>query len=1437
MIALAVTLVAIAGSASADEDYVIWDITDYQQRSGITVNVVGNLTVRAGGHLDLTNVDLRVGSTEGYGTEGIFVFVGGKLTMNGGTIAPLYNNPMTIQLHDESTLEGVHVRGIAGWGIEFDSTTGALPPLTGYMGGIQVFSDDVYIGNCTIELNDVCGIYVKDSSPTIYGNTIRDIYYKWYEYLDSVNNTTVSAQAYGIILDASPAVIESNEIYNIGNWTELADNPHGDGSGSYDIYLDLIAVGIATKSMYIEMDSNEVYDIGSILNNPNIYNLSGPDYTQYYTQYMVAGLYGYEAVGSNVKLNTFRNSGYGIYIDVSTSTAGGAMAFEIIIDNEILQNALAGVFFDLDSVSRDCTINVSDNDLDANGEGISSGLDDSGLVVQIGDCTGDVTVDLTRNNFRSNIGRGAHVTAFDHSGKLDVLVTARNTFSGNGGAGLLVELDTISGPVKVLIENSSFIQNDPQRNGDSGAITIIGGALSSSLDVKMADTTASSNTGSGVRISMGEGMSVNLATSTKYTFYNCQFGTNSLYGIYLYDNYGANAQRAVYDWQSIYASDNNWAVYVHSNSQLGNIHFRLDGLEANDASTTATAVTIQLKAATFIPKSLLQDITINYVGGSAPSATGMALQGIDENKRWLLDIYRAAITQPGTALDAQFCEISVLHSKLEGVGVNTIIARDSNVRLRYCEVPDLSAQTQGTGVDMGVYYYSWFNVSLIAWQNSEPIVNTTVSIKRFRDPKEEIYTEQTNSEGKLPSKMVPYWEVDSNNNPLRNADLQAFIHIRGDTLNSLWFDFNDTAIGIEDPDVPELIINSPGEGTVQKSGSMVLQGEIRDSHSGIRFVEVTLDNVVWYPVEIPRAKWGSIKYIFTHPISDLTDGVYTITIRGWDVARYPQENLSFQQVTIKDVRIDTQPPALQIVQPPQPYETTNNQTYEIIGQTERSVNIRKLTINDTPVSIFGSTFSLTVRLHEGSNFFIIIAEDMAGNIAVSTREIILDTSPPTLIVSSPSYGDSSNEIEIEVAGDTEQTATVYVKLDDKPPQEVLDRGGTRFYFVLTIKDEGTHTVTVISEDLAGNTFEESILVRYDITPPVMEDIVPTHDPKPTNQQTIQVSGRTDNDVFQVTINDHLKFPVQEGYFAAEINLLEGLQLLTIHVMDMAGNENVTTRSVLIDVTPPLLLDLTVSSTTAGGESWALTDDLVINERSVRFRGRLAEEDIRDLYIQVEADNRSAIMDDPEALTFYRDFNLDEGENLLNFFAIDIAGNRLQLSYILDVDPRAPTLEFYHPKLSGAMETKVDEETVFISGKVDDNSVVTLFINNRQVLVTPNTGAFQTNVPLEPGLNNIPVVVTDKAGNMATDEIHITFEEAGSSGTSVGETLTNLWWVFAIVIGLMILVPITVHTTREKWLKDHPELDNWDSKRAKEGLYEYEEEFGYPEDEDNPGGGN
>ena len=1434
LIAAVLALVAIAGASSATDFPGDWNIVDHQAWSSDTINVAGTVTVRSGGHLDLTNVDLNIGSTAG---DGLVVEAGGRLTVNGGSIGPLTTSWIPIELHDRSTLEGVTITAASGSGGSFDPSSGANPPLTGLKGGVQVYDDDVYIGNCTITACQVAGVYVKDSTPTIYGNTIMNIFYwvDWYRHDAGNDRHYATAQAFGILLDNSPAMIESNDISKVGNFTDLITNWYGTAAVN-DNYFAVIAAGVGARSTRLDLDSNDIADVGILDKTSNTENYGGNDYRQYLSRYTVAGAYAFGAVGSNIKLNTISNSGMGIHIVVSPSATGLAMDFDIIIDNEITGNKLGGVMFELTSVVRDCNINVSDNDIDRNGEAPISGLDDCGVLVYAASCSADITLHMQQNNVRNNLARGVFVSAIQQTGDLTINVVSSNTFSGNNGAGLLVDMDTVGGDVMVSIENSTFTSNNALTSGDGGAITLTGTSLTGDLDVKISDTTSSGNTGSGLYIAMGEGLGVNLATNTLYEFISSSFSTNTQYGIYLYDNYGANAQRSVYKWRTVHASNNNQAVYVHSNSQLGNIDFQVKGLTASDSNTLATAVTIQLTAATYTPKSHLDDLRITYTGGAAPSATGVALQGVDMNKRWTLEMNRPYITQPGTALDAQFCEITVNHGKLEGVGVNTIIARDSNVHLYYCDVPDLSAQAMGNSIHVGVYYYRWFNITKVSWQNGEPIRNQTITIKRFRDPQDEVYTAVTDGTGDLPNKQVPFW-VRTPDAPLRNDELQAYATIRGDTLSSLWFDFNDTQIGIEDPDVPELVISSPFDGTVQKSGVMAIQGEIRDTHSGIRYVEVTLDNVVWYTIPVPKEKIGASKYTFNYKIENLTDGVYTISVRGWDVARYPRENLSYQLVTVKDVKIDTQPPAMQVLQPPTAYEVTNNVTYTLIGQTERSINIKKLTINGSLVPVIGTTFTLPVKLHEGSNFFVIIAEDRAGNIAVATREIILDITPPTLIVTSPSPGFSSNDISFEVAGDTEQTAKIYVQLDNKAPQlaKKSDSLTYRFYFVLDIKEEGTHTVTVIAEDVAGNTYEESMLVRYDITPPVLEDIVPKQDSKPTNQQTVQVSGHTDPDVSTVSING-LRFPVQDGFFAAEINLLEGPRTLLIHVTDMAGNENQTTRSILIDVTPPLFLDLTVSSTKAGGTVWDITDDLVINERSVRFRGRLAEADYRDLYIQVEADNRSGIMDDPDGLTFYRDFNLEEDDNIVSFFAIDIAGNRITQRFVIVVDPRPPTVEYFNPRLSSAMEAKVRDQTVFISGKVADKGAVTLFINNRQVVVTPTTGAFQTNVPLEEGLNNIPVEVTDRAGNKATDILRITYQEEAIEDSSIGDLLVSLWWVFAILIGLGVLLPLVSQTTRSKWMVEHPELEQWDPQKARDGLYEYEEEVVYMDQYDQYGRG-
>ncbi len=1435
IIALAFAVCALAGTVSALDIPGDLDVGGHTTWSTDT-NVNGNITVLSGGWLELTDIDLVMNCTVD-GQYTIRVNTGGKLTMDGGSITAgqsMYR--YKVILSGAAVLEGVTVTDTWGQGQAFDASTGRSPDLTNMVGGIQIYSNNVYIGNCTLSKGLLTMVYISGCSPFLYGNTISDVIYdvRAYSQVTSDPSTTKwSAVAFGVLLDNAPARLEYNDFTNIGEFDTMTSVYYGGASTNANDY-QVIAHAVAARSTRLDVESSTVTDTG-VLDVPSDTFMDGCNtVNQRFYRYSVAGIYGYQSFGANIKLNDVFTSNYGLYMIVSTSTTGGKMTFDVIIDNNMSSNAKGGAMFVLNAVSRDCDINVSENDFNDNGEMTTTGLEDCGLAIFAPSGSGDLTVILQQNNFLRNHARGVYIDAQSRTGDLEVLATRSNTFTNNRGAGLMVNAVSIGGDVTLLVENSTLTRNRPDVWNDEGAISLTGSGLTGTLDVKVADTIVTNNMGNGLGIDMGGTLAVNTATDTRYSLHNCNFNVNTEYGVFIMDDYGANAQRSVYDIKNVQANENDdGGVYIHSNSQLGNINFKLDGLTAIDNSPNDVAITIRLAAASFNPKATLNRVRVEYTGGSAAGATGLVLQGVDENKRWELNLRNSYITEPGTSLDAQYCEVDARYCNLTGVGPS-VVARDSNIHLRYCTLPDLSAQTMGSGIKIGVFYYQWLNISLVAWQNLEPIANQTVLIKRYRAPQVEVFTGRTDAYGNLTHAMVPFWEKDENNNPLRNDELQAFLTVRGETLNSLWFDFNVSKVGIEDPDVPTLVINTPGDDTVQKSGSLIIQGEIRDVHSGVRAVEVTLDNVVWYQaVQVPP-KRGQSRSGFQVEIDDLTDGVYTISIRGWDVARYPIENLSFALVTIKNVKIDTEPPYLQVLDPEDPFSVTNKRLYDIIGHTERSSNIRKLTINDIPLQIIGNTFTFNATLIEGTNTFLIIAEDTAGNIAVVTRQIVLDTQEPTLIISTPRTGFSSRENDFEVSGDTEQTAKVFVKLDDGQPTKVEDRGGTRFYFVQHIKDEGVHTITIIAEDEAGNVNEQQRHVKFDITPPVLEDIVPPFDPKPTNDQRVYVAGRTDTEVTKVKINGFI-FDVEKGTFAVEVNMLEGDQVLTIEVEDPAGNYNMTTRNIHVDVTPPMLVDLTVSSTKIGGRVWEMTDDLVINERSVTFRGRLAREDMREMWIQVGSDNRSAIMEEGSKTDFFRDFNLDEGENTISFYATDIAGNKMRVIYILDVDPRSPEMKYFNPKMNNAMEVTVYEDTVTISGKVEDLGIVTLTINSRQVLVTPETGTYQTNVPLVPGLNNIEVVVTDRAGNTATDLLHITYATEADEDETLGQQLKGFWWVFGIIIAIAIVIPLTVIWQRGKFLQEHPELEDYDSKADREGLYDYDQAH-YDDEQYREGGG-
>jgi hypothetical protein len=129
-------------------------------------------------------------------------------------------------------------------------------------------------------------------------------------------------------------------------------------------------------------------------------------------------------------------------------------------------------------------------------------------------------------------------------------------------------------------------------------------------------------------------------------------------------------------------------------------------------------------------------------------------------------------------------------------------------------------------------------------------------------------------------------------------------------------------------------------------------------------------------------------------------------------------------------------------------------------------------------------------------------------------------------------------------------------------------------------------------------------------------------------------------------------------------------------------------------------------------------------------------------------------------------------------------------------------------MSPNLEATVEEDTVVISGVVEEEGV-TLLINSRPIPVVPRSGTFQTTVPLFPGGNNIEIVYNDKAGNSGSDVLKINYEKKGTTKNGARTALANLWWVFAIAIAIAIILPLMVRRTRQKWMKEHPELEKFE----------------------------
>jgi hypothetical protein len=203
--------------------------------------------------------------------------------------------------------------------------------------------------------------------------------------------------------------------------------------------------------------------------------------------------------------------------------------------------------------------------------------------------------------------------------------------------------------------------------------------------------------------------------------------------------------------------------------------------------------------------------------------------------------------------------------------------------------------------------------------------------------------------------------------------------------------------------------------------------------------------------------------LYSAPIS-IPDGTHTLYFFAKD--RYGNT----EQAQSRQFKVDTTKPTITIISP-NDNQVLNSKDLTITG---RISEIATLTINGANVAVKGDlTFEYSTTI-TGKTVFTFNAKDVAGNIGQAQLTVMLDTTPPKLVINKPQAFQTVNTAYVDVEGVTDADAVnVYVN-----GQKVQLGSNYTFTYRVVLTTEGLNSIEVIAEDLAGNQAKQSIPINY-----------------------------------------------------------------------------------------------------------------------------------------------------------------------------------------------------------------------------------------------------------------------------------------------------------------------------------------------------------------------
>jgi C1A family cysteine protease len=522
---------------------------------------------------------------------------------------------------------------------------------------------------------------------------------------------------------------------------------------------------------------------------------------------------------------------------------------------------------------------------------------------------------------------------------------------------------------------------------------------------------------------------------------------------------------------------------------------------------------------------------------------------------------------------------------------------------------------------------------------------------------------------------------------------------------------------------PNLEIIDPTDGTISSSTTVDVSWTGFDSGSGIDRYEVRMDQGFWLNV-------GSQ---ISHQFTSVSQGDHTVEVRAYDLAG----NIALESASFT---IDTISPSVGIITPEEGEELTQSNVEISWSVTDAGgVDHIELRLDGGGWNNMGLGTSTFLSLDDGSHIIDVRAFDFAGNIGQDSVNFNVDSSMPSVEITSPSNGSILNHAQFTASwiGDDGGSGIEYYEfmIDD----DTWTSCGLSTSMQLELED-GSHSFQVRAVDGVGHTTSDSVGFTIDTISPLVTLINPNQGILDSSSIIVEWQGY---DSGLGILEFELKVDGQLVYSGTNIqyglsSLDEGTHFLIIRAYDLAMNWAEESFTFTIDTVDPYVAIVYPSN----GE--------MLNSSTVTLQWQSwdATSGVSGYWMRLDSGNWNGI-GNATSMTIW---SLDDGYHEVDIMAVDQAENQAIDSVVFSIWTGVLEIEIVSPHDGELLSVDSTTATWAFSGSPFgiDHYELRLdygYWSDMGLQTTCNLHFLETD------WHTLEVRVFDGVGNSATDTVH------------------------------------------------------------------------------------